>query len=262
VNYQAIRVDDQEAVRIIRLDRPHALNACNHQLWRELESVLAASARDDAVRAVLLTGEGRAFCVGADLKETVWENEGKGASRGRIDAAQQQLTRNIIGCSVPVVAAINGYALGGGLELAIACDYRFAARGALLGFPEAMVGSFISGGASVILPRLVGPSQAKRLLFRAKNIDAEEAARIGLVDKVVSPDALIAEALRFCLDIAENAPLSVALMKTAINRLCFDQLETALALETHSLLAVYGTDDHKEGPIAFKEKRKPNFRGR
>jgi enoyl-CoA hydratase len=209
-----------------------------------------------------LTGEGRAFCVGADLKETVWADEGKGASRKRIDAAQQQLTRNIVSCPVPVVAAINGYALGGGLEMAIACDYRFAARGALLGCPEAKVGSFMSGGASVILPRLIGPSQAKRLLFRAKNVTADEAARIGLVDEVVAPEDLIADAIRFCQDIAENAPLSVALMKAAINRLCFDQLETALALETHSLLAVYGTDDHKEGPAAFNEKRKPNFRGR
>lgn len=260
--YETLIVERHRQLCLLRMNRPHALNACNTVLWRELVSAFRQIEAEDDIRAVILTGEGRAFCVGADLKETAWHGETAAESRARIDRHQQTLARLILGLRVPVVAAINGYALGGGLEIALACDIRLAAEGARLGFPEAAVGSFITGGASLLLPRLVGLSAAKRLYFTGTPVDAREALELRLVDLVTAPDKLLSEARALCDRIAANAPLSVRAGKSVFNRAMLGDIETALEVETLTLLSLYGTEDHREGSRAFVEKRKPEFRGR
>jgi enoyl-CoA hydratase len=260
--YETLIIDRDTHLCVIRMNRPHALNACNTGLWRDLVDVFTELGKDDAVRAVILTGEGRAFCVGADLKETAWHGETSAQSRARIERHQQRLARLILGLPVPTVAAINGYALGGGLEIALACDIRIAAEGARMGFPEAAVGSFITGGASLLLPRLIGLSAAKRLFFSATHVEAPDALKIGLVDAVTAPHELLSEARAMCAKITENAPLSVRAGKSVFNRLTLGEIETALELETLTLMSLYGTEDHREGSRAFAQKRKPDFHGR
>lgn len=260
--YETLIIDRDAHLCRIRMNRPRALNACNTALWRDLVDVFTRLGTDDAVRAVILTGEGRAFCVGADLKETAWHGETAVQSRARIERHQQKLARLILGLPVPVVAAINGYALGGGLEIALACDVRIAADGARMGFPEAAVGSFITGGASLLLPRLIGLSAAKRLFFSGTHVEAHDALKLGLVDAVTTPDELLSEARSICATIVANAPLSVRAGKSVFNRLTLGEIETALEIETLTLMSLYGTEDHREGSRAFAEKRKPEFHGR
>lgn len=262
VQSEVLAVERDGHTVVLRMNRPQALNACNVALWRDLRLAFERLRQDDTVRAVVLTSSGRAFSVGADLKETAWSNETAAESHVRIERHQQDLARLILSLPVPVVAAINGYALGGGLEMALACDLRLAAASARLGFPEAHVGSFITGGASILLPRLVGLSAAKNMLFTARHVPAEEARDIGLVDEVLADEALLDRALALCRDIGRNAPLSVRAMKATLNRLALADLEVALAGETLTLLSLYGTEDHREGSTAFGERRDPVFRGR
>ncbi|MHA6642749.1 enoyl-CoA hydratase/isomerase family protein [Mesorhizobium sp. A623] len=261
-DYETLIVDRHDDVVVIRMNRPRSLNACNVALWQDLRRVAEDIGQEAGIRAAIITGEGRAFCVGADLKETAWNSETPDQSRLRIEGNQQELARLLVGLPVPLIAAINGYALGGGLEITLACDIRIAAEGAKVGFPESGVGSFITGGASLLLPRLVGPSRAKRMLFTAEHITAAQALDIGLVDEVVPPEKLLARALEIAASIARNAPLSVRKMKDAINRFTSDELEAALGLETETLLALYDTADHKEGDLSFAERRAPRFTGR
>lgn len=255
-------VDRQDDIVVLRMNRPQALNACNVALWRELRDAFQTLQADNEVRAVIITGTGRAFSVGADLKETAWTGETPTESHVRIERHQQDLARLILATPAPVVAAINGYALGGGLEIALACDLRLASEQARLGFPESSVGSFITGGASILLPRLVGLSIAKNMLFTARHLTAAEAQDIGLVEEVVPDSVLMDRAMSLCRDIARNAPLSVRAAKATLNRLIIGDIETALATETLTLLSLYGTQDHHEGSAAFGQRRAPVFRGR
>ena len=165
------------------------------------------------MRVVLITGNGRAFCVGADLKETAWRGETQDESRRRVECNQQQLAREMVAAPVPIIAAINGYALGGGLEIALAADLRIAGASARFGFPETTIGRFISGGASLLLPHAVGVAWAKRLVFTGEHLDADEARAIGLVEEVVEDERLLARAEELARTIAGNAPVSVALAK-------------------------------------------------
>lgn len=162
-----------------------------------------------------------------------------------------QVAREPIGLSVPVVACINGYALGGGLEIALAADIRIASRNAKMGFPEAAIGRFVTGGASLLLPRTVGLSRAKRLLYTSEHIDAEQALAIGLVDEVTEPADLMPRAFSLSVQIAACAPASVSLMRRTLDRLSLPELETALALETDALVAMYSESAIDEARQAF-----------
>jgi enoyl-CoA hydratase len=259
--FETLKVDVARHVCTIRMNRPQSLNACNRQMWREMVSAFQDAGADEDVRVVVLTGEGRAFCVGADLKETAWKDENVAQSWRRVESNQQQLARTMLGINVPIIAAINGFALGGGVENSLACDFRLAADTALFGFPETTLGLFVSGGASLLLPRLVGLSQAKRLVYTGERIEAAEAERIGLVDNVVSRDALLDEVHALAGKIAANAPISVGLAKRVMNKVSLGDLEAALSYETDALLVCYGTEDNKEGPRAFAERRARRFVG-
>lgn len=259
--FDTLKVDVAQHVCTIRMNRPQSLNACNKQMWREMVVAFQEAGANEDVRVVILTGEGRAFCVGADLKETAWKEENVAGSWRRIEANQQQLARTMLGINVPIIAAINGFALGGGVEISLACDLRIAADTALFGFPETTLGLFVSGGASLLLPRTVGLTQAKRLVYTGERIEAAEAQRIGLVDSVSSPGSLLDDAQALARKIAANAPISVGLAKRTMNKVALGDLEVALTYETDALLVCYGTDDNKEGPKAFAEKRAPRFVG-
>jgi len=249
-------------IATILLDRPEVLNALDQGMWEGLVAAVHRVALDPEVRVTIITGTGRGFCVGADLKETAWRGETQDQSRRRIERNNQQLTREMIAAPMPIIAAINGYALGGGVEIALAADMRIACASARFGFPETTIGRFISGGASLLLPKVVGIAWAKRMVYTGTHIDAAQAQAIGLVEEVVEDTDLKARAMDLARTIAGNAPVSIALTKRILDRVSIGDLETALAFETEGLLATYATDDNERGVAAFAKRETAQFEGR
>ena len=203
----------QDQAAVITLNRPRVLNAMNRQLWKDMEQALDQAAGDEDVRVVIFTGTGRAFSTGADLKES--QTRTAQEYRTYLEGLQEA-SRRIIRFPKPTIAAINGYALGSGYELALACDMRIAADEAQIGSPEARVTSSVTGGAYRLLYDLVGPGKAAELLFTAENIDGAEAARIGLVNYAVPADELMAKTLELAARIAANSSFSIRVMKKGL----------------------------------------------
>lgn len=257
-----ISLSVENGIATILLDRPEVLNALDQAMWEELVAAVRGAAIDPDVRVAIVTGEGRGFCVGADLKETSWRGESQDQSRRRIERNNQQLAREMVGAPIPIIAAINGYALGGGVEIALAADMRIAAVSARFGFPETTIGRFISGGASLLLPKVVGIAWAKRMIYTGAQVDAVKAEVIGLVEEVVPNEDLQERAMDLARTIASNAPVSIALAKRVLDRVSIGDLETALAFETEGLLATYATDDNERGVAAFAKREAPEFEGR
>ncbi len=256
-----IELEIEGALAIIRLNRPEVLNALDQQMWTSLVETVRVIANRSDVKVCIITGVGRGFCVGADLKETAWREETQEESRRRIERNQQQLTREMLAVPIPIIAAINGYALGGGVEIALAADLRIASSDSRFGFPETTIGRFISGGASLLLPRIVGIPWAKRLIYTGEHIGANHAKMIGLVEEVVDADKLEKRSVELALQISNNAPISITLAKRILNRVSIGDIETALAFETEGLLATYSTADNERGVTAFKNRIKPKFTG-
>ena len=239
------------------LKRPEALNALSQSLLEELAEIPELVQQDPEVRAVIFTGEGKAFAAGADLKEIAAI---KDPFMGREYALfGQRVFAEIAALPVPTIAAINGYALGGGLELALACDLRVAAKTAKLGLPEVGLGLIPGFGGTQRLPRLIGRGRALDLIFTGRHVDAEEALFLGLVNRVAE-DAL-EEAKKLAQKILKNAPIALALAKESVVR--GEGLDLAEALEIEADLFGYAaaTEDMKEGVRAFLEKRPPSFKG-
>lgn len=264
MTFNDIIYEKEEGIAVIRLNRPEVLNAVRDSLWREIEEAVADVERDESVRVLIFTGQGRAFSAGADMKEMghLFEGEVNSFELRESIVRMQRLTRTIIEMPKPTIAAVNGYALGAGAELAILCDIRIASEKAKFGFPEVKVGLFETNGVTHILPRLVGLGKAKELMMTGEFIDAEEARRIGLVERVVPHEELLAEAMALAGKIASNAPVPVALVKAGLNKGVQSDLETALVYETEALMACALTEDVKEGALAFLEDREPQFKGR
>ncbi len=210
---------------------------------------------DPAVRALVLTGDGRAFSVGSDVREF---RHDAGWLR-QAEAVENELNNRIEGSRLPVIAALNGHALGGGLVLSMACDIRLAGESARLGVPEVKVGAFASGGGTQRLPRLVGRGRALRLLLTGRIIDAHEAAAIGLVDEVVEDDALIESAVGLAEEIGAMPPLAVAASKACVNAGYRDGWARGMELELENVVSVGLSADAVEGQKAFIEKREPRF---
>jgi len=252
--YECILFEKKEAVATISLNRPNVLNAMNKQLWLDFQSALEDVRKDPEIKAVIITGEGRAFSTGADLKD----------SKGRdIDSYRdylielQETSRKIINFEKPIIAAINGYALGSGYELALACDIRIAADDAKIGSPEARVTSSVTGGATRLLQDLVGPGKAKELLFTAEYIDGREAERIGLVNKSVPIEQLMETAREMALKISKNSAFSIKMIKQALNMACGEMsMEALMNYEVEACLACVSTKERQESLRDFEERKK------
>jgi enoyl-CoA hydratase/carnithine racemase len=253
-----VRLEVAEGIGTIRLDRPK-MNALNRQVQEELRDAATAAVAADDVRAVIVYGGERVFAAGADIKEMAGMGYAEMAARATaLTGAFDTLAR----IPKPVVAAINGYALGGGCELALACDWRVAAEDAQLGQPEISLGIIPGAGGTQRLSRLVGPARAKDLIMTGRFVGAAEAQTIGLVDKVV-PAADVYEAARDLVRPFVTGPAqALRAAKLAIDGGLEMDLASALAWESQLFAALFATDDKTEGMAAFVEKRKPDFQGR
>jgi 2-(1,2-epoxy-1,2-dihydrophenyl)acetyl-CoA isomerase len=257
--FSALRWDVDSGVATITLDRPAALNSLEATLKADLLAALREAGRDSTVRAVVLTGAGRAFSAGQDLKERLEPNPTP------LDVEVRErfnpLVRAIIGLDKPVIAAVNGVAAGAGASLAFACDLRIAAESASFVLAFGRIGLIPDSGATWLLPRLVGLGRATELMLLPEPITAARALDAGLVNRVVSGDALADEAAGMARTLASGAPRAVALTKRAIQRALASSLEATLDYEA-SLQGIAGrTSDHAEGLAAFVEKREPRFSG-
>lgn len=252
--------ETRDGIAHIRLNRPHRLNAMVPQLMRDLHEALQGATRDPDVRVVILSGEGRAFCAGDDLQESA-KGSGGIAEIRRFVHEIQQVTVDIKTMRKPVIAAVHGYALGGGCELALDCDLVVAAEDARFGFPETGVGLFVTGGVTHLLPRAVGLAKAKELIMTGEYVDGREAARLGLVNRVVPRAEVLTVAEALAAKIMGKAPLAIELAKTALEAGVQTDLGTAMALETEGTVTCFLSEDAREAAQAFVEKRPPRFRG-
>jgi enoyl-CoA hydratase len=249
-----------DGIARITLNRPDKLNALNGAVIAELGDAIGHVEGDPGVRGVILTGAGpRAFVAGADISEIAEQ----GATDGKARALAGQLVfRRLERCGKPVIAAVNGFALGGGCELAMACHLRVASESAKFGQPEVKLGIGPGYGGTVRLPRLVGKGRALELLLTGQMIDAQEAWRIGLVNRVVPADRLLDEAEQLLRTILENGPLAIRACLEAVDAGLEMSLDQALLLEANHFGLLSGTGDMREGTRAFLEKRKPVFQGK
>jgi enoyl-CoA hydratase/carnithine racemase len=253
-------VERSGAIARVTLSRPAAMNALSGALVASMREAIAALRDDPAVRAVVLTGAGdRAFCAGADLKERIAMT--LDGTRGFLHELNDMVDA-LAAFPRPVIAALNGIAFGGGLELALACDLRLAAEGIEMGLPEVRLGIIPGAGGTQRLARVVGAGVAKELILTGRRIDAARAHAIGLVSALVPRDRLVAEAERWAGEIAEAGPLAVATAKRAIDEGWGKPLADALDIERAAYEVVLASDDRNEGLAAFGEKRKPRFTGK
>ena len=257
MSYETLIVETADGVALIRFNRPEALNAFNDQLMDELTAALDVAEADDEVRCIVLTGSEKAFAAGADIKEM--------ASKTYVGAYRENfITRNwerVTRCRKPVIAAVAGYALGGGCEVAMMCDFIIAAETAKFGQPEITLGVSPGAGGTQRLTRLVGKSKAMEMILTGRMMDAAEAERSGLVSRVVAPDQLIEEAMKAAKKIASLSPVSVMLTKEAVNSAYETTLSQGVTFERRLFHSMFALEDQKEGMAAFSEKRKPAFKG-
>lgn len=253
MDFECIIYEKKEGVAVITLNRPQVLNAMNKQLWLDVEQALADAREDEDIRVLIFTGTGRAFSTGADLKDS----KGRSLSAYRDYLVRlQEISRQIIRYPKPTIAAVNGFALGSGYELALACDIRIAAEGAKFGSPEARVSSSVTGGALRLVQDLVGPGKARELLFTCDYIDGKEAERIGLVNRAVPAEALMGEALAMAKKIAANSLFSINLIKKGLNMASEVSLEALMDYEVEACLATVSAPERSEKLEEFADRKK------
>jgi enoyl-CoA hydratase len=258
MSYETIALAVVDRVATITVNRPNKLNALNDRVIAELGDAIDSARQNGDVGGVILTGAGRAFVAGADISEL--ENHGAVSAKALAQRGQE-VFRRYETSPKPTIAAVNGFALGGGCELAMACHIRIASEAAKFGQPEVKLGLIPGYGGTQRLPRLVGRGRALQLLLTGETIDANEAYRIGLVNRVVPATDLIAAATTMLQAILANGPLAVAYCVEAVNRGTDLTLDEALALEATAFGLLAATDDKREGTQAFMEKRPPRFTG-
>lgn len=256
MTYETIKYEVNGHIGKITINRPKALNALNSQVLDELDKLLDEVKANDELRAMILTGEGRSFVAGADIKEmsTLSAIEGK-----KFGAKGLKVFRKLETLDVPVIAAINGFALGGGCELAMSCDIRIASDKALFGQPEVGLGIIPGFAGTQRLQRLVGPGYAKYLIYTANNIKADKALEIGLVQEVVEAEKLDERVNELAEKIASNAPIAVKAAKEAINVGGQVDIDSALKVEENLFGLTFSTEDQKAGMDAFINKSKAEF---
>jgi enoyl-CoA hydratase len=257
MEYQILKTAVSDGIATITVSRPQALNALNSRFFQEMDGLLEELGRRDDVKALIITGEGKAFAAGADIAEMVQKTHSEGQEFSR---AGQKTFRSLELFAKPVIAAVNGFALGGGAELAMACDIRVASSKAKFGQPEVNLGVIPGYGATQRLPRLVGLGNALYLLMTGEMIGAEEALRIGLVQKVVEPDLLLPAATELAKVIASKGPQAVRLVKQVARRGFLLDFEAGCALESEMFGSLF-ENEAAEGMRAFLEKRPPKWTG-
>jgi len=258
MDYHTILYEKKGDIGTITLNRPKSMNALNSQLLRELDDVLTNIDRDDEVKVVTLTGSEKYFAAGADITEIANINTPVDAHRFLKEA--QAVFNKIEDLEKPVIAVISGLALGGGCELILACDLRIAADNATFGQPEIKIGVIPGAGGTQRLPRIIGVTKAKELLYTGDFIDAQEAYRIGLVNKVVPLASLMEEAMKMAMKIARQPGFALKVTKFAVNGGLNMDIKSAMAYEARCFEILFSTEDQREGIKAFVEKRKPVFK--
>ena len=256
--YQTLLVETTEGVTLIRLNRPEALNAFNNQLMDDLTAALAVAEADAGVGCIVITGSDKAFAAGADIKEMASKSYAEVYGEDFITRNWEAVTR----CRKPVIAAVAGFALGGGCELAMMCDFIIAADNAKFGQPEINLGVSPGAGGTQRLTRFIGKAKAMDMILTARMMDAAEAERSGLVSRVVPVDKLLETALEAAAKIAGHSPLAVMMNKELVEAAYETTLTTGVALERRLFHSLFAFEDQKEGMAAFVEKRKPVFTGR
>lgn len=258
--YEDIIVEKKDHIAIITLNRPDVLNAMRMKTKGELTDAIDVLGRDDTIYGILITGAGKAFGAGSDIHEISVDREGRETTE--MSAAAHRLMDKIETMDKPVIAVINGYALGGGLELALACDMRVMSSSAKVGLPEVELGVAPCYGGTQRLPRLIGASRAKDMLFTGRHVGAEEALQMGLVNRVYAPEKLMSESFALMEEIIRNAPVAVKFCKRCVNKGIQMHLGDGLSYEAEVAGILVETEDAKEGVNAFFEKRKPQFKNR
>lgn len=260
MSYQHLVVEAQDGIAQITINRPEKLNALNARIMAELDEAFAQAEADPALRALILTGAGeKAFVAGADIRELA---EMTPLEAQEMSLRGQRIFRRLETMRKPSLAAINGYALGGGLELALSCTLRVAAENARLGLPEVRLGILPGYGGTQRLPRLVGRGRALEMLLTGEPIDAAEALRIGLVNHVVPQAELLGFSQALLRKVLENAPVAAGLILDAVGLGLSSGLEEGLRFEAAAFALAAATEDRREGARAFLEKRKPAFQGK
>lgn len=257
--YENLILEIEESIAFIKINRPKALNALNSATLDEIAAAAREVECNDAVRVVVVTGEGKAFVAGADIQEMQPMNPVEAMSFSQKGHLALSALENM---KKPVIAAVNGYALGGGLEVALACDIIYASEKARLGFPEVTLGILPGFGGTQRTARLVGPARAKELIFTGKVITATEALEMGLVNKVVADGELMASVRELAGKILATAPVGVQMAKASVNRSSDVDIDSGLDFEAKAFGLCFGTVDQKEGMAAFLEKRTPTYRGK
>lgn len=255
--FETIKYETKDGIVLITVNRPQALNALNPQVLDELYKAFEQFEADESADVAILTGEGRSFVAGADIVAMSTMSTLEGRNLGIKGHKLMNYMENI---EKPIIAAVNGFALGGGCELAMACDIRVASSKAKFGQPEVGLGIIPGFGGTQRLPRLVGRGMAKYLIFTADTIDAQEALRIGLVEKVVEPDALMDEVCGIAKKISAKAQLAIGLAKSAINDGYNLDMKIASKIEIESFGQLFSTEDQKEGMSAFLNKTNATFK--
>jgi len=258
MEFQYLKQELKDGVALVTINRPESLNALNSQLLSEIGEIFTMLGKDNNVRVIILTGEGKAFVAGADIAEMVNYNAAEGKAYSQLG---MKAFRAVIECPKPVIAAVNGFALGGGCELAMSCDIRIASSKAKLGQPEITLAVTPGFGGTHKLPRLVGHAMARELLFTGRMVRADEAKAIGLVNKVVEPEELMNTALEMANAIKNQSPLTLKYMKEAVNHSNEVRLSAGEQYESEIFGVCFSTNDLKEGMSAFLEKRKAEFKG-
>jgi len=260
MTHDLLLIEEKNQAVILTLNRPEVMNCLNFELLYAMRDTIDSLQYRTDIRTVIITGKGeKSFCAGADLKEraSLTPDEVK-----KFILTIRNLLTSLQNLPMPVISAVNGVALGGGTEVALASDIRIASETASMGLTETRLAIIPGGGGTQRLPRIIGVAKAKELIFTGRRVNAEEALEIGLVNKVTSPEMLLAECLKMADMIAETGPIAVEMAKYAIDRGIETDLATGLAIESNAYRVTIPTEDRVEGLTAFREKRKPQYKGK
>ncbi|AEB94394.1 3-hydroxypropionyl-CoA dehydratase [Metallosphaera cuprina] len=259
MEYETLETKKEGNLFWITLNRPDKLNALNSKLLEELNRAVSEGESDPEVRVIIITGKGKAFCAGADITQF---NQLSPTDAWRFSKRGREVMDKIESLSKPTIAMINGYALGGGLELALSCDIRIAAEEAQLGLPEINLGIYPGYGGTQRLTRIVGKGRALEIMMTGDRLSGKDAERYGLVNRVTPLSNLEQETRKLAEKIARKSPVSLALIKEVVNKGLDSPLASGLSLESIGWGVIFSTEDKKEGVNAFLEKREPNFKGK